>query len=63
MLPNVKARLAVEMAHPFGWDRYVGDQGDILGIPTFGAPAPGDRVISEYGFTVENVVNRVKALL
>lgn len=63
LLPNVKARLAVEMAHPFGWDRYVGDQGDILGIPTFGASAPGDRVISEYGFTVENVVKRVKALL
>lgn len=63
LLPNVKARLAVEMAHPFGWDRYVGDQGDVLGIPTFGASAPGDRVISEYGFTVENVVARVKALL
>ncbi|GAC43404.1 transketolase [Paenibacillus popilliae] len=63
LLPNVKARLAVEMAHPFGWERYVGDQGDILGISSFGASAPGDRVMAEYGFTVENVVNRVKALL
>ncbi|CAH8772772.1 transketolase [Paenibacillus dendritiformis] len=63
LLPNVKARLAVEMAHPFGWERYVGDQGDILGISTFGASAPGDRVMAEYGFTVENVVSRVKALL
>ena len=63
LLPDVKARLAVEMAHPFGWERYVGDQGDILGISTFGASAPGDRVIAEYGFTVENVVSRVKALL
>lgn len=63
LLPDVKARLAVEMAHPFGWERYVGDKGDILGISTFGASAPGDRVISEYGFTVENVVSRVKALL
>lgn len=63
LLPNVKARLAVEMAHPFGWERYVGDQGAILGISTFGASAPGDRVIREYGFTVENVVNKVKALL
>jgi transketolase, bacterial and yeast len=63
LLPDVKARLAIEMAHPFGWERYVGDQGDILGIDTFGASAPGDRVIKEYGFTVENVVSKVKALL
>jgi transketolase len=63
ILPDVKARLAIEMAHPFGWERYVGEQGDILGITTFGASAPGDRVLREYGFTVENVVNRVKALL
>ncbi|QWU17437.1 transketolase [Paenibacillus sophorae] len=63
ILPDVKARLAIEMAQTFGWERYVGDQGDILGITTFGASAPGDTVIKEYGFTVENVVNRVKALL
>ncbi|WP_226001095.1 transketolase [Paenibacillus sp. BJ-4] len=63
LLPDVKARLAVEMAYPLGWEKYVGDQGDILGISTFGASAPGDRVIKEYGFTVENVVDRVKALL
>lgn len=63
LLPEVKARLAVEMAYPLGWEKYVGDQGDILGISTFGASAPGDRVIKEYGFTVENVVSRVKALL
>ncbi|GFN32100.1 transketolase [Paenibacillus xylaniclasticus] len=63
LLPNVKARLAVEMAHPFGWERFVGDQGAVLGINTFGASAPGDRVIKEYGFTVENVVSKVKGLL
>ncbi|GBF76428.1 transketolase [Paenibacillus sp. 598K] len=63
LLPDVRARLAIEMASPFGWERYVGDQGDILGISTFGASAPGDRVIREYGFTVENVVSKVKALL
>ncbi|MNJ04541.1 Transketolase [compost metagenome] len=62
-MPGVKARLAIEMAHPMGWEKYVGDQGDILGISTFGASAPGDRVIKEYGFTVENVVSKVKALL
>ncbi|MDQ6420335.1 transketolase [Paenibacillus sp. LHD-117] len=63
ILPGVKARLAIEMAHPFGWERYTGDQGDILAIDRFGASAPGDRVIKEYGFTVENVVSKVKALL
>ncbi|MCR8657866.1 transketolase [Paenibacillus endoradicis] len=63
ILPEVKARLAVEMAHPMGWHKYVGDQGDIIAIDTFGASAPGDRVIKEYGFTVENVVSKVKALL
>ncbi|MCZ8523133.1 MULTISPECIES: transketolase [Paenibacillus] len=63
ILPEVKARLAVEMGHSFGWDRYVGDGGDILGINKFGASAPGPVVIKEYGFTVENVVARVKQLL
>lgn len=63
LLPNVTARLAVEMASPFGWERYVGTQGDILGISTFGASAPGNKVMAEYGFTVDNVVNKVKALL
>ncbi len=63
LLPDVKARLAIEMAHPFGWERYTGDGGDILAIDRFGASAPGDRVIKEYGFTVENVVSKVKALL
>jgi len=63
ILPSVKKRLAVEMAFPLGWERYTGDEGDILGIATFGASAPGDLVIREYGFTAENVVARVKALL
>ncbi|NBI29085.1 transketolase [Chengkuizengella marina] len=63
ILPNVKARLAIEMAQPLGWERYTGDQGDILGIDIFGASAPGPKVIEEYGFTVENVVSKVKALL
>lgn len=60
---TVKARLAIEMAHPFGWDRFVGESGAVIGIDTFGASAPGDRVIKEYGFTVENVVEQFKKLL
>lgn len=60
ILPEVKARVAIEMAHPFGWERYVGENGVVLGIDTFGASAPGDKVIAEYGFTVDNVVKHVK---
>lgn len=63
ILPNVKKRLAIEMAYPLGWERYTGDQGEILGIRTFGASAPGDQVIREYGFTVDHVVAKVKAML
>ncbi|WP_018665461.1 transketolase [Heyndrickxia acidiproducens] len=64
VLPKtVKKRLAIEMAAPFGWDRYTGDEGDILAIDTFGASGNGDSVMAEYGFTVENVVSRAKALL
>ncbi|QPC46442.1 transketolase [Mangrovibacillus cuniculi] len=60
---SVKKRLAIEMANPLGWERYTGDEGDILAINTFGASAPEKRILEEYGFTVENVVSRVKALL
>jgi len=60
---SIKARLAVEMASPFGWERYVGDEGAVLGISTFGASAPGDRVIKEYGFTPDNVVEQFRKLI
>jgi transketolase len=64
VLPKaVKARLAIEMASPFGWERYVGSEGAVLGITTFGASAPGDRVIKEYGFTAENAAARFKQLI
>jgi len=63
ILPDVKARLAVEMAYPLGWERYVGEQGGVLGINIFGASAPGPKVAAEYGFTPENVAAKVKALL
>lgn len=61
--PSVKKRLAIEMAAPFGWDRYTGDEGEILAIDHFGASAPGGKIMEEFGFTVENVVSRVKAML
>jgi transketolase len=61
--PSVPARLAVEAGAPQGWYRYVGDQGDVIGVDRFGASAPGDVVMQEYGFSVENVRQRVLALL
>ncbi len=60
---HITNRVAVEMASPFGWERYVGSKGTIIGVDTFGASAPGGTVIKEYGFTVENVVKHVEALL
>ena len=60
---NIRSRLAVEAGSPIGWCKYVTDDGDVLGITKFGESAPGDEVIKEYGFTVENVVAKAKALL
>ncbi|KXH80067.1 transketolase [Sporosarcina sp. HYO08] len=60
---DVKKRLAIEMGASLGWHKYVGDEGDVLAIDTFGASAPGETVIREYGFTEENVVSKVKELL
>ena len=60
---NVKARLTIEMGASLGWHKYAGDEGDVLAIDQFGASAPGERIIKEYGFTVENVVAKVKGLL
>jgi len=61
--PSVRARLAVEAGAPQGWHRYVGDHGDVLGIERFGASAPGNVTLREYGFTVEHVCRRALALL
>lgn len=64
VLPKaVTKRLAIEMGSSFGWHRYVGFEGDVLSIDTFGASAPGEKIMEEYGFTVENVVRKVKEML
>ena len=64
VLPSsVTVRTAVEAAHPLGWDRYVGQRGNVVGVETFGASAPAEVLAKEFGFTVENVVSKVKAQL
>ncbi|GAB3936565.1 transketolase [Mucilaginibacter myungsuensis] len=59
---SVKKRLAVEAASPMGWHKYVTDEGDILGMTTFGESAPAEDLYKHFGFTVENVVAKAKAL-
>ena len=64
VLPKgLKKRLAVEAASPMGWHKYVTDEGDMLGMVRFGESAPAKDLFKEFGFTVENVVSRAKALL
>ncbi|WP_426701394.1 transketolase [Rhodanobacter sp. Col0626] len=61
--PGVTARLAVELGTSQGWDRYIGASGAMLGIEHFGASAPAEVLLREFGFTTDNVVKRAKALL
>jgi transketolase len=58
-----RKRLAVEMASPMGWHKYTTDEGDMLGMTTFGESAPAEDLYKHFGFTVDNVVKRAKALL
>ncbi|MER0123630.1 transketolase [Streptococcus sp. ZJ100] len=63
ILPNaIRRRVAIEMGATQSWYKYVGLDGAVLGIDTFGASAPAAKVIEEYGFTVENVIKTVKGL-
>ncbi len=61
--PNVRARVSIEAAAPFGWERYVGPGGAIIAVNGFGASAPGPVVMREFGFTVEHVVETAKDVL
>jgi transketolase len=56
-------RVAVEAAHPDFWRKYVGLEGAVVGIDTFGESAPGGALMKHFGFTVENVVATVKSVL
>jgi hypothetical protein len=55
--------LAVEAGVTQGWRKYVGDEGDVIGVDRFGASAPGKVMLCEYGFTVENIYERAMKLL
>ena len=61
--PSITVRLAVEAASPQGWHRYVGLEGDIIGMTGFGASAPGPTLFEKFGFTSDNIVTKAKSLL
>ncbi|ADO68248.1 transketolase [Stigmatella aurantiaca] len=63
LLPSVRARVSVEQAAAFGWERWVGLTGKIIGMRTFGASAPIKSLLQKFGFTVENVVKAAKETL
>jgi transketolase len=59
--PGVKARVSIEAATTFGWRRWVGDAGVMIGIDRFGASAPAERLFAEFGFAAERVIEAVRA--
>ena len=63
VLPAGIPKIAVEAGATLGWWKYVGQNGDVIGLDRFGASAPGPKALSELGFTAENVAARAKALI
>jgi transketolase len=63
VLPAGVPKLAVEAGSTLGWWKYVGLDGDVIGIDRFGASAPGPRVMAELGFSAANIVARAKKLV
>ena len=61
--PDVRARVSVEQASTFGWERFTGIDGVRLGMKTFGASAPLKELLKRFGFTVDNVVAAAKQQL
>ena len=61
--PSVKARVAVEQASTFGWERYVGTSGHVIGMKTFGASAPLKELQRKFGFEPDRVVAAAKEQL
>ena len=59
----VTARVTIEMASTFGWERYAGSKGKIIGMRTFGASAPQPTLYEYFGFTPENISDRAGAVL
>lgn len=63
LIPQVRARVAVEAGHKDYWYKYVGLDGRVVGMSTFGESAPGGLLMEQFGFTTENVIKAVNAIL
>ncbi len=64
VLPStISARIAIEAASPMGWERYIGTQGDTVTLNHFGASAPAKTLFQQFGFTVDNIVEKAKKLV
>jgi transketolase len=61
--PEVKARIAVEQASTFGWSRYVGEKGRVIGMHTFGASAPLKELQKKFGFTPDAIISAARDLV
>src|SRR6185295_5923131 len=61
--PNVSARVAIEQASTFGWERYIGSSGRVIGMTTFGASAPLKELQRKFGFEPDRLVAVAKELL
>lgn len=59
---GVRKRVAIEALSSFGWEKYAGLDGIVVGMNTFGASAPQDKLFKHFGFTVESIVNKTKSL-
>lgn len=60
---KVKKRIGVEAAYPLGWEKFVGDEGRIIGIRNFAASAPGEVIMGKMGFTTQSIVNAALGLM
>ena len=64
MLPKaIRKRVTIEAGATFGWHRWAGDEGIVIGIDRFGASAPGEEIFKQFGFTPERVTNEALRLL
>ena len=61
--PEISARVSIEAATPLGWERYVGREGAVIGIPHFGASAPAGILYEKFGMTAERIVQEAKTLI
>ena len=63
VIPSETVRIAIEAGCSFGWERYVGATGRVIGISHYGASGPAGRLATEFGFTVEQVVSAIRSAI